>query len=212
MVIFLVMRERLTGRSPWSPSVTTILFIIRREVGNGGRSPSPFAAQLPLQMINLLLHGFGILFMREVATTPRMAFTGVGSMHTSLLVSFPFQVDKMILPLGPPRFCLVWTWTYHSWKSNSLSLQDFLRMAFTGVGSIHTSLSALSPFKVDKMILPLGPPRFCLVWTWTYYSWKSNSLSLQDFPQTAPIVRTRFSYQAQQTNGLRPNKPKIMNL
>ena len=182
MVIFLVMREKLTGRSPWSPSVTTILFIIRREVENGGRSPSPLAAQLPLQTINLLLHGFGILFLRVVATTPRMAFTGVGSMHTSLLVPSPFRVDKMILSLGPPRFCLVWTLTYYSWKSNSLSLQDFPRMAFTGVGSMHTSLSVPSPFKVDKMILPMGPPRFCLVWTWTYHSWKSNSLSLQDFP------------------------------
>ena len=113
------------GRSPWSPFVTTIFFVVRGEVGNGGRSPSPFSVQLSLQMINLLLHGFGILFMREVTTTPRMALTSVGSMHTSLSVPSLFKVNKMILPLGPLRFYPLWTWTCHNWKSNSLSLQDF---------------------------------------------------------------------------------------
>jgi len=71
-------------------------------------------------MINLLLLGFGIFLMREVATTPRMAPTSMGSMHTPLPVPSSLKVDKMIFMLGPYRFCLVWTWTYHSWMSNSL--------------------------------------------------------------------------------------------
>ena len=44
MVVVLIIRERLTGRSPWSLPITTILFIVRREIENGGSLPSPFAA------------------------------------------------------------------------------------------------------------------------------------------------------------------------
>ena len=88
--------------------ITTILFIARRKIRNGRSSPSPLVAQLPFQMVNLLLHGFGIFLMREVATTPRMAFTSVDSMHTPLSVPSPLEVDKMIFMLGPPRLYLVW--------------------------------------------------------------------------------------------------------
>ena len=129
MVILLVMRERLTGRSHWSSFVTAILSVVRGGVGNDRRSPSSFAVQLFFQTINLLLYGFGVLFMREMATTSRMAFAGVGSTHAPLPVPSMFEVNKMVLLLGSPRFCLVWIWTYHSWKPNSLTLQDFPRTA-----------------------------------------------------------------------------------
>ena len=129
MVIFLIIQKRLTGRSPWSLSITIILFIVRREVRDGGRSPSTLVAQLPLQMFDLLLHGFGIFLVREVATTPRMASTSVGSMHTPLPIPSSLKIDKMIFTLGPPRLYLMWIWTYHSWKSNSQSHQKFPQTA-----------------------------------------------------------------------------------
>ena len=85
-------------------SITTILFIVRREVRIGGNLPSPLVAQLPLQVINLQLNGFGIFLMREVTLASRLASTSMGSMHTNLLVPFAFKINEMILTLGPNRF------------------------------------------------------------------------------------------------------------
>ena len=118
-------RERLTGRSPWFRSITTILFIIRREVRIGGSSPSLFVAQLPLQMINLQLHGFGILLMRKVALASRLAPASMCGIHTNLPVPSSFKIKKMILTLGPHRFLQIRTWTYHSRTSNSLKHKKF---------------------------------------------------------------------------------------
>ena len=44
MAIFLIIRERLTRRIPWSLSITTILFIARREINNGRSTPSLLVA------------------------------------------------------------------------------------------------------------------------------------------------------------------------
>ena len=90
-------------------SIATILFIVKRRVRTGGSSLLLFAAQLSLQMVNLLLQGSSILLMREVALTPGLTPTGLGSMHTPLPVPYSLEVDKMIFTLGPHRFCLVWT-------------------------------------------------------------------------------------------------------
>ena len=40
-------------------------------------------AQVSLQVINFLLHDFGIFLLGDMATTPRMALTSMGSMYTS---------------------------------------------------------------------------------------------------------------------------------
>ena len=66
-------------------------------------------AQAPLQLINLLLHVSGILLMRDVAFTPRLALTGMGSMYISLLIPSSFKITEVILTLRPPRLCHVWT-------------------------------------------------------------------------------------------------------
>jgi len=53
MEIVLIIWEGLTMRCPWPGSITIILLIVRREVKVRRSSPSPFVAQLSLQMINL---------------------------------------------------------------------------------------------------------------------------------------------------------------
>ena len=103
MMVVLIIQEKLTRRSPWSRSITTLLLIVRREVRIWGSSPSPFVVQLPLQIINLQLHGFGILLMRKVAPALRLAPTSMGGMHTKLSVLSTLKINKMILTLGPYR-------------------------------------------------------------------------------------------------------------
>ena len=89
-------------------SITIILLIVRKKVRTGGGSPSPFVAQLPLQLINLQLHGSGILLMRKVAPALRLTSACMGGMNTSLMVLSSFKVEEMILTLGPLRFRLEW--------------------------------------------------------------------------------------------------------
>ena len=66
-------------------------------------------AQASLKVINLFLHVSSILLIRDVAFTPRLTLTSVGSMHISLLVPFPFKIIEVILMLRPHKLCLVWT-------------------------------------------------------------------------------------------------------
>ena len=106
MMEVLIIREGLTRRYPRPRFITNILFIVRREVRVGGSSPSPFVAQLSFQMINLQLHGSGILLIRKVAPAPRLAPTSIGGMHTNLPFPSSLNVDKMIFMLGPHRFYL----------------------------------------------------------------------------------------------------------
>ena len=98
---------------------------VKREVIVGGSSPLPFVAQLSPQMINLQLQSSGILLMRKVAPISRLAPASMGGMHTNHLVPSSLKVDKMIFTLGLHKFCLVWTWTYHSCTSNSLKHKNF---------------------------------------------------------------------------------------
>ena len=66
-------------------------------------------AQASLKVINLLLHVSNVLLMKDVAFTPRLTLTGVGSMHTSFSVPFLFKITEVNLTLRPYRLCLVWT-------------------------------------------------------------------------------------------------------
>ena len=117
MVVVLIIRERLTRRSPWFGSITTIFLIVKRKVRIGGSSPSPFVPQLSLQMINLQLHGFGILLMRKVAPASRLAPASMGGMHTYFSVPSMLKINKMILTLGPHRFLQIRIWTYHHYST-----------------------------------------------------------------------------------------------
>ena len=102
MMVVFIMQERLTRRSPCPGSITTILLIFRREVRIGRSSPSPLMKQLPLQMINLQLHGFSILLMRKVTPTWRLAPTSMGGMHISLSVPSSFKKGGNDLDVGTP--------------------------------------------------------------------------------------------------------------
>ena len=72
-----------------------------------GSSPSPFAAQLPLQTINLQLHGSSVFLMRDMTPTLRVAPTSMSGMHTNLLVLSLLKIEEMILTLGPYGFLTV---------------------------------------------------------------------------------------------------------
>ena len=120
MIDILIIRERLTRRSPWFAFVTTILFIVNRGVRIKGSSLSPFMAQLSFWMINFQLQGPGIFPMRKVARISGLNPASVGGMHINLTIPSSFKIDKEVFALGPYRFCIVWTWTYHSCTSDSL--------------------------------------------------------------------------------------------
>ena len=94
MMIVLIIWERLTKGSPRSMPIAAILLTIKREVRIEWSSLSPIMAQASPKAINLLLHVFGILLMRDVAFTPRLTLTGVGRMHTSLSVPFRSRSRK----------------------------------------------------------------------------------------------------------------------
>ena len=104
MMIVLIIWERLTRRSPWSVPIVAILFAIRREVRIGWSSFSLLMAQASFQVINFLLHGFGIFLMGEMTTTPRMVPTSMGSMHTPILVSHLLKITEVISTLRPHGF------------------------------------------------------------------------------------------------------------
>ena len=125
MMVVPIIRERFTRRGPWSMPIATILFIVGREIRFRRSSLSPFMAQLSLQEINLQLQGSSILFMRKVAPISGLTIASMGGMHTKLPILSLFKVDKMVFTLRPHRFCLVWTWTHHSWPLDSLQNQNF---------------------------------------------------------------------------------------
>ena len=124
MVVFFI-QEKLTRRSPWSTSITTILFIVRGEVRIERSLPSPFVAQLPLQMINLQLHVLSIFLVTGVTPSSRLTSTSMGGMHTTFPILSSFKMKEMILMSRAHRFPLVWTWTYHNWPLYSLSHKNF---------------------------------------------------------------------------------------
>ena len=64
-------------------------------------------AQAFLQVINFLLHGFGIFLLGEMATTLRMALASMGSVYTPLLVSHLLKFTKVILTMRPHGFYLI---------------------------------------------------------------------------------------------------------
>ena len=155
-MVVLITRGRLTVGSRWSRPITAISIIVRRKIRIRRSLSSSFAAQPPSQMINLWLHGSGILLVRDVAPT--------------------------------------------------------LRLAPSSMSDMCANFSVPSSLKIEKMILTLGPHGFLSIWTWTYQNWTLNSLQHQNFPQTAPIVRTQFSSQAQKVKWFRPKDLNTMNL
>ena len=81
-------------------SITTILFIVKGEVKIGGSSPSPFVAQLPLQMINLQLHVLSIFLMRGVTPNSRLTSISMGG-DNSLILHIYIIIDDQ------PPHCLL---------------------------------------------------------------------------------------------------------
>ena len=65
------------------------------------------------QMINLQLHGSGILLMRDVAPTLRLALATIGCMHINLLIPSSLKIEEVILTLGPHRFLPIRPGAHH---------------------------------------------------------------------------------------------------
>ena len=125
VMVIIVIRERFTRWSSWPVPIVSVPFITRRNVRVGGSLSSLLVAQLPLQLIDLQLHGFRILFMRDVTPTSRMTSTNMGGVCTSLPVLPTFKIKEVILTLGPCGFLSVRTWTYYNWLLHSLSHKNF---------------------------------------------------------------------------------------
>ena len=79
------------------------------------------------------------------------------------------------------------------------------RMASTSLSGVHTSLSKpsilfiLITVRVGKVTLLLGSSQFRLmgaysIRAWSYHAWLLSLLAHKFFPQTAPIVGTRFKH------------------
>ena len=120
MVTILITQERFIRGSPWPGPITAIFIIVKREVWIGRSTSSSFAVQPASPTINLQLHGSGLLLMRDMAPTLRLALASIGGMHTNLLIPSSLKIEKMILMLVPHRFLPIQTWTYHNWTLNSL--------------------------------------------------------------------------------------------
>ena len=71
-----------------------------------------------------------------------------------------------------------------------------LRVASTSMRGMHAHLSIPLAFKIEEVILTLGPRGLYLVWTWSHHDQPLHSLSPKIFPQMAPIVRAQFGAQA----------------
>ena len=86
------------------PSPIFFIFFIAG-VRTGGKTPSLCSTQIPLQVIDFLLESPIIAPLLGCMTFPsRMASACVGGIYatfTSLvLIFFPFEVKKVVLPLG----------------------------------------------------------------------------------------------------------------
>ena len=58
-------------------------------------------------MVNLYLHGFIALRVRDMASDLRMASTSMGGMNAALSIPPAFKVEKVILSLGPRGLLLM---------------------------------------------------------------------------------------------------------
>ena len=115
----------------------------------------------------------------------------------------------------------------------NLSLHDFIIISLVGdvtfpsktastcVDGMHTAFlivfSIFFMFKVEEIILLMNIRRFhlmrtCLMWTWSFHIVCYTLLMHKFFPQTAPIVRTRFVVQAQTVWDLWLSKQSTINL
>ena len=112
-------------RSPWLGPVTVISIVIRGGARIGRSSSLLLAVQLHSQTINFQLHGFGILLIRDVAPTSRLAPSSMSGMHANFPIPSSLNIEKMILMLGSHRFLLIQTWAYYNWTLNSLLHKKF---------------------------------------------------------------------------------------
>ena len=75
-----------------------------------------------------------------------------------------------------------------------------LKTASTRVGGMHTAFLIVPPisftFKLKKIIRLMNICGLCLIWTWSCHIVRYTLLIHKFFPQTAPIVGSRFGAQA----------------
>ena len=109
LMVLLVVRERLVEWSSWPSPITRILFTLRGNVRVIGGPFSPCMAKLPLQLVNLQLHGSVILFLRYVISKSRMASACMCSVHAPLSISHTFEIKEIILLLRPCGLLLMGT-------------------------------------------------------------------------------------------------------
>ena len=119
----LIVQKRLTRRSPRPRLVATIPIIIRRGARLQGSPSQSLAAQPPAKTVNLQLHAFCILLMRDVTFASRLAHASMRTVHTNLEVPPLLKVEELILALGTNRLLPVLPLSYRGQTLNSLKLK-----------------------------------------------------------------------------------------
>ena len=107
MAILLIAGKGFTARSSRSSSISSIICLVRGQLGVGRWMSSPCVAQFFLQFINFTLHVSIILCMRNMALPSRLASTGISCVHTSFMISPMLKVYK---PLDSSWCKLASTW------------------------------------------------------------------------------------------------------
>ena len=106
--------KRLAGWCSWPLFVDSIFFVIRSTI-RAGRGLFPLCpTKLPLQIINLSLHGLFItLFVNCVTLPPKIASTCVDRLQTAFLIViwilFMLKVEEFILLVNVGGFCMLRT-------------------------------------------------------------------------------------------------------
>ena len=120
MMLFFIW-EGFARESPWSTSVTAILLFIGEGIKRNGSSFSLCMAWLLLNLVDFPLHGFIVLFLRDITPHLRVAFACVRNMHAALSISLTFKIGERIFTLRCHGFYLMWAWICHIWLLFSLS-------------------------------------------------------------------------------------------
>ena len=168
MVVFLVVGERFAGRSFGPPSITGTIGLLGGELGVGRWKPPPCLAQFPLQLVDFTLHVSIVLCMGNTALPSTLAFSSMSYMHTSLLISSPFEAPTRITMLRPPWFCLVGICIQLVWTYRCLVWTCFF----------HLKRCTRNTFRINQ-VLPTNGAN-CRDWVWI------GPNTGQDFSPTSP--------------------------
>ena len=117
VMVFFIIGKGLAGWSSWPSLITSILFTLWGNVRVGG------GFVLTVHGATSSLIGQSLIAWLCYVALERRDFQLESDfqLHATLLISPPFKIKEIILSLGPRRFLLMGSWSYHSWPLHSLA-------------------------------------------------------------------------------------------